>query len=43
MNNELNAYSPPAVEVLGNLSELTRGNSGNAGGYPDVDSYTKKK
>jgi hypothetical protein len=31
MNNESMAYETPTVEVLGNLSDLTRGNSGNAG------------
>ena len=32
--NELKTYNTPRVEVLGNLSDLTRGNAGNAG-LPD--------
>ena len=32
MNNESMSYATPTIELLGNLSDLTRGNSGNAGG-----------
>jgi hypothetical protein len=38
MSNETKTYSTPQIEVLGSLSDLTRGNAGNAGGYPNVDS-----